>query len=60
LAVLVFVAVTCWPAVAWAAAPPTPGLRRSIPAWLGLAVMFVLVATILALSLMPSKRGHQD
>ena len=53
--------VAAWPTVAQAAAaPPPPGLRRSSPVWLGYAVMFLLALVVLAISLMPSKRGHQD
>ena len=50
------------PAVAWAqsTAPPTPGLRRTPAAWVGYLVIFVLLALVLAVSLIPSKRGHQD
>jgi hypothetical protein len=28
--------------------------------WLGMFVMFVLAAVVVVVSLMPSKRGHQD
>lgn len=50
------------PAVAWAqsAAPPEPGLRRTAAPWVGYLVIFVLLALVLAVSLIPSKRGHQD
>jgi hypothetical protein len=41
-------------------APPMPGLDRGQPVWLGFAVMFVLAALVIAVSLMPSKRSHQD
>jgi FtsH-binding integral membrane protein len=49
-----------WPAAAIAAAPPTPTLRKTSPAWVGYAVMFVLVVVVLTISLLPSKRSHQD
>ena len=35
-------------------------LQRAPPVWLGYLVMFVLLVVVLAVSLMPSKRGHQD
>jgi hypothetical protein len=60
LTVALGVLAVAWPAVALAAAPPTPALRRSSPVWLGYAVMFLLALVVLAISLMPSKRGHQD
>ena len=39
---------------------PQPDLKRSAPVWLGIAVAFVLTAVVMLVSLMPSKRGHQD
>ncbi len=46
---------------AWAqAAPPQPNLSKSVPAWMGFGVMLILLALVLGVSLMPSKRGHQD
>ena len=39
---------------------PQPDLNRSPPIWLGYLVMVVLVAAVMAVSLLPSKRGHQD
>lgn len=50
----------CWPALALAAAPPQPALRKSAPVWLGYLVMFVLLLGVVLVSLLPSKRGHQD
>jgi hypothetical protein len=41
-------------------APPMPTLSAGKPVWLGFAVMFVLVAIVVAVSIMPSKRSHQD
>lgn len=57
-----FLATSLAPAIAWAqsSAPPTPGLRRTPAAWVGYLVIFVLLALVLAVSLIPSKRGHQD
>jgi hypothetical protein len=43
-----------------AGAPQTPGLSGGPPVWLGFAVMFLLTAVVVAISLMPSKRSHQD
>jgi hypothetical protein len=50
------------PAVAWAQdnVPPPPTLSRTPKPWLGFAVMFLLVAVVIGISLMPSKRGHLD
>jgi hypothetical protein len=50
------------PALAWARdnVPPPPTLSRTPKPWLGFVVMFLLVALVLGISLMPSKRGHQD
>ena len=58
-AALVGVAILT-PALAHAAAPPTPGLRRGAPAWLGFGVIFLLAVVVLSVSLLPSKRGHRD
>jgi hypothetical protein len=41
-------------------APPQPAIRRGTPAWLGYLVMFVLLSIVITVSLMPSKRSHQD
>jgi FtsH-binding integral membrane protein len=50
------------PVVAWAQdnAPPSPTLSRTPKPWMGFVVMFLLLALVLGVSLMPSKRGHQD
>ncbi|MHC4416473.1 MAG: hypothetical protein ACYS0G_14465 [Planctomycetota bacterium] len=49
------------PAVAAAQeAVPQPRLTRSPPVWLGYLITVVLLAVVMAVSLMPSKRGHQD
>ncbi len=37
-----------------------PHLRRGPPVWLGYLVMFGLLTAVMLVSLMPSKRGHQD
>lgn len=49
-----------WPLAAFASAPPNVVLRKTSPVWVGYAVMFLLVLVVLILSLMPSKRSHQD
>jgi hypothetical protein len=50
------------PAVAWAQdnVPPAPALRRTPKPWVGFLFMFLLLALVLGVSLLPSKRGHQD
>ena len=48
------------PAVCWAQTVPEPTLRPPAAVWLGYAVMFALAAVVIAVSLMPSKRSHQD
>ncbi len=59
-------AITIWaailaPAIAWAQQTvPAPTLRRSKPEWLGYLIIVVLLALVLLVSMMPSKRGHQD
>jgi len=55
-------ALMIWaPAMALAqTAAPQPMLKRAPPIWLGLLVMVLLLAIVLAISLMPSKRSHQD
>ena len=39
---------------------PTLTEKDGQPIWLGFLVMFVLLAIVVAVSLMPSKRSHQD
>ena len=41
-------------------APRQPNVQNISPAWIGYAAMFLLVAAVLAVSLYPSKRSHQD
>ena len=59
---LVTIAAVALPAIAWAQenAPPQPSLSRSAQPWVGFAIMILLLALVLGISLMPSKRGHQD
>ena len=41
--------------------PPQPSVNQDSPAvWLGMLLMFIIVAVIVSISMMPSKRGHQD
>ena len=64
VAPLVVVVLTLAPGAVCAAAAVAPRmpntLRRGVPAWLGYFVMFVLAVVVISISLMPSKRGHQD
>ncbi|MHC4992041.1 MAG: hypothetical protein ACYTGC_13795 [Planctomycetota bacterium] len=56
----VFLTLAC-PAIALAQNPPPDvSLSRSQPAWMGYGLMFLLSAAVIAISLMPSKRSHQD
>jgi membrane protease YdiL (CAAX protease family) len=51
------------PAVAFAqraSTPEQPSLRNAPKPWLGYLIMVVLLAIVMVVSLMPSKRGHQD
>lgn len=58
---MVLVVVVLMPAIALAQeVPPAVTLRRHPPVWLGYLVMFVLMAIVIVVSLMPSKRSHQD
>jgi hypothetical protein len=43
-----------------AQAAPQPSLSKLPPVWLGLLVMFLMLVLVISVSLMPSKRGHQD
>jgi len=41
--------------------PPSPSQNQNAPAvWMGMLLMFIVVAIIVSVSMMPSKRGHQD
>lgn len=41
-------------------AAPQPSLQKSPPVWLGLLVIFIMLVMVITVSLMPSRRGHQD
>jgi cytochrome b561 len=41
-------------------APPEPHLRKTAAAWVGFMLMFLFFGVVIAISLMSSKRGHQD
>ena len=44
-----------------ALAPPQPANNKNTPAvWVGILVMIIIVGVILTISLMPSRRSHQD
>jgi len=47
---------------AWAqsTAAPQPNLQKSPPVWLGLLVIFLMLVAVVTVSLLPSRRGHQD
>ncbi len=47
------------PASVWAA-PPQPGLSRTPSPLMGFGLMFLLAIVVVAISIMPSKRSHQD
>jgi hypothetical protein len=40
--------------------PDSPALNRTPPVWWGYAILFFLLVAVLLVSLMPSKRSHQD
>ncbi len=40
--------------------PPDPITLKPPGAWAGFVLMFLFFATVIAISLMSSKRGHQD
>ncbi|MCH8824821.1 MAG: hypothetical protein IH984_15095 [Planctomycetes bacterium] len=48
------------PVICFAQTVPDPTLRRNSPVWLGYMVMFFLATLVIAVSLLPSKRSHQD
>lgn len=41
-------------------APPPPSLRNTAAPWIGYLLIFVLFGIVVAISLIPSKRSHQD
>lgn len=41
------------------AAAPAPTATKASPAWLGYLLVFILLAAVVSVSLMPSKRSHQ-
>jgi hypothetical protein len=56
-------ALLAWPALVLAQegnVPPAPSLGRSQPVWVGFAFMFLMLAAVVAVNIMPSKRSHQD
>lgn len=42
------------------AAPPEPRVTRTYPVFVGYIFMFLFIVIIVGVSLMPSKRAHQD
>ena len=54
-------AMYLWPALAAAqTAPDQPTLRNTAPVWLGMLLIAALLIVVMVVSIMPSKRGHQD
>ncbi|HIN09956.1 MAG TPA: hypothetical protein EYM64_05215 [Phycisphaerales bacterium] len=41
-------------------APPVPSLRKVPATWMGMGLMFIFFGIVIAISLISSKRGHQD
>lgn len=41
-------------------AAPQPRLNKKYPVWVGYLVIFLMIVGIMGVSLMPSKRSHQD
>jgi hypothetical protein len=55
------VAAFFWPALAAAqTAPDQPTLKSAAPIWLGLLIIAGLLIIVMVVTIMPSKRGHQD
>ncbi|MBT4523990.1 MAG: hypothetical protein HOI88_00935 [Phycisphaerae bacterium] len=46
--------------LAVASTPPEPSLRNFPAAWLGFGLMFMFFVVVVLISVMSSKRGHQD
>ncbi len=40
--------------------PPEPSLRKTAAAWMGFMLMLVFFGIVIGISLISSKRGHQD
>jgi hypothetical protein len=57
----VMAAATAMASPLWAqTAAPQPTLRKAPAAWIGMGFMVLMLAIVIAISLMPSKRSHQD
>ena len=54
------VLVVLWPSIALAQAAPSPSIRNAPAPWIGMFTIFFFLVLVLAISLMPSKRSHQD
>ena len=58
---LLAVAAVLTPVTTLANVPPQPSpTQSSAPPWVGFLFMGLLLAVVLGVSLMPTKRGHQD
>lgn len=60
LRVMVAALPVIWPAMVMAQSAPQPNARKVPPVWLGYLVIFGLLVVVMAVSMMPSKRSHQD
>ncbi len=60
--VMLVLSVLAWPALALAqpSAAPSAELQKEPKIWFGYLIIFVFFAAIIVVSLMPSKRSHQD
>jgi hypothetical protein len=60
LRLLTLAAPFIWTAVTMAQSAPQPSARKVPPTWIGYLVIFGLLVLVLLVSMMPSKRTHQD
>jgi hypothetical protein len=56
----VLAALVAVPAAFAQQAPPVPKVNSTAAPWIGYAVMFLMLLLVLGISLLPSKRSHQD
>ena len=59
---MLMLSVFVWPALALAqrSGAPSADLQKGPKIWFGYLMIFVFFAAIIVISLMPSKRSHQD